>query len=372
MSNSPCPLVTHLSVLVSALLLSSACSSSTSLKKTADATTADLAATDLAGRDAGDDAPPADTRATEDILLTRDVAVDPAANEDATPDAWAVADAWSRDLASPDLSNFDVPADGSADHPLPCTVGMNQTCNDNLLVSSIWGTCQPDGTCLCTPGHVVNPETGRCMMAPAKDASASSDSGSAACTGDYTACGCGCCGGAPSKPSCYYPSLGETVATLTAQDLATKNATDCTRAGCSLGIHYVCCAEAAPEPASSATYAATAYSGGLDHVTISKSGSDCATLSLARPLTGSNSAFRISMPASWGVSTAVFGGCGDAGVGEQAKGAVGTFALRTDGAQCLADLHATLFSLTADGNVKSSRLDVDGVVVAGLPAGMCR
>jgi len=248
---------------------------------------------------------------------------------------------------------------------------MNQTCNDNLLVSSIWGTCQPDGTCLCTAGHVVNPNTGRCMMSPTKDASAGSDTDPGICTGDYTACGCGCYGGVQSRPSCYYPSLGETVATVTAQDLATKSATDCARAGCSLGIHYVCCAEAAAEPSASATYTATGYSGGLDHVAISKSGSDCTTLSFARPWTEGNSALRISMPASWGISAAAFGGCGDAGVLDQANGAVGTLALRTDGAQCLADLHATLFAFAPDGAAKSSRLDVDGVAVTGLPVGLC-
>jgi hypothetical protein len=43
-----------------------------------------------------------------------------------------------------------------------CTVGMNQTCNDNPIISSIHGTCQVDGSCACgTWGK--NPETGRCL-----------------------------------------------------------------------------------------------------------------------------------------------------------------------------------------------------------------
>jgi hypothetical protein len=361
MNKSPCRCATCLSILVLALAAWSACSSSTPLKKTADAAIAtDLGSGDLASRDATDDAPSADTRAADDLASTGDVALDLVTNETFAPDA------WPRDLSVPDLF-----ADGSVDHPLPCTAGMNQTCNDSLLVSSIWGTCQPDGTCLCTAGHVVNPNTGRCRMAPAKDASASSDTDPGTCTGDYTACGCGCCGGVQSRTSCYYPSLGETIAAITAQDLATKSATDCAHAGCSLGIHYVCCARAAPEPSSSAAYTATGYTGGLDHVAISKSGSDCATLSFARPLTDSNSALRISMPPSWGISNATFGACGDAGVLAQADGAVGTLALRSNGDQCLADLHATLFAFTADGNVKTSRLDVDGVAVTVLPAGLC-
>ena len=56
---------------------------------------------------------------------------------------------------------------------------------------------------------------------------------------------------------------------------------------------------------------------------------------------------------------------------DQAKGAVGTLALRASGSQCVADLHATLFTFAADGTVKTSRLDVDSVVVTGLPGTLC-
>ena len=174
-----------------------------------------------------------------------------------------------------------------------------------------------------------------------------------------------------ATPRCYYPSLGETIAAITAEDLATKSATNCALVGCSLGIHYLCCPEAAPEAPSSATYAADGYSGGLDHVTISKSGSGCATLSFARPMTGTGSSFKITMPSSWGVVSVGFGACGDAGAMDQAQGGVGTLVLHANGSQCLVDLHATVFAFAADGTVKSARLDVDGVVVAGLPGTLC-
>jgi hypothetical protein len=43
-----------------------------------------------------------------------------------------------------------------------CSPGMDQTCNDNPILSSIHGACQPDGSCVCgTWGK--NPETGRCL-----------------------------------------------------------------------------------------------------------------------------------------------------------------------------------------------------------------
>lgn len=43
-----------------------------------------------------------------------------------------------------------------------CTVGADQTCNDLLTVSALWGKCLADGTCQCNEGFVVNPNTGRC------------------------------------------------------------------------------------------------------------------------------------------------------------------------------------------------------------------
>jgi hypothetical protein len=47
-----------------------------------------------------------------------------------------------------------------------CTVGMDQTCNDESFVSSIMGTCNEDGTCTCNEGTILNPRTGRCRGQP--------------------------------------------------------------------------------------------------------------------------------------------------------------------------------------------------------------
>lgn len=43
-----------------------------------------------------------------------------------------------------------------------CIPGANQTCNDVPTVSSLHGTCQPDGTCTCRLGVEKNLATGRC------------------------------------------------------------------------------------------------------------------------------------------------------------------------------------------------------------------
>jgi hypothetical protein len=384
-----------------------ACSSSAPLKKAGDgAAPPDLggdvqptpeANPDLVGSDLFmPDLPPADTLLSgKDTALT-DLAADndaviladfpigkdtpqidlPAGSDTILADLPATAaDALASDVPPGDVPPTDgVPRDGPADGFWGCKLdsGGAPACNDNPSSEAVMGTCQPDGTCVCSGAYVINPMTGRCMY-PLRDASVGSDTGATAgCTGDYTACGCGCCGGVQATPRCYYPSLGETIAAIKAQDEATKSSTNCNLVGCSLGIHYVCCAETAPESPSSATYVATGYSGGLDHLSISKSGNDCATVSFARPMSSASSWLEITTPSSWGVSSAGFGTCGDAGATDQAKGAVGTLALRASGSQCVADLHATLFAFAADGTVRTSRLDVDGIVVTGgLPGGLC-
>lgn len=43
-----------------------------------------------------------------------------------------------------------------------CTPGLDQTCNDNPLISSTTGKCSAQGTCTCDAGHTLVPATGRC------------------------------------------------------------------------------------------------------------------------------------------------------------------------------------------------------------------
>jgi hypothetical protein len=169
-----------------------ACSSSTPLKTTNDAAVAsDLGAEISTARDAslevaGPDVVSADLPLTDASLVTQDTTVDFLPIEDAPQsDLLPIKDVFTTDLAifSLDAPWIDVPVadvpsaevvattdlvfrDGATDGPpLPCASGGDRNCNDNPIVSSIWGTCQPDGTCACTAGHVVNPSTGRCTMA---------------------------------------------------------------------------------------------------------------------------------------------------------------------------------------------------------------
>jgi hypothetical protein len=43
-----------------------------------------------------------------------------------------------------------------------CFPGMDQTCNDSSLMSSIAGHCEANGTCTCGPGRTLQP-SGRCL-----------------------------------------------------------------------------------------------------------------------------------------------------------------------------------------------------------------
>ncbi len=69
------------------------------------------------------------------------------------------------------------------------------------------------------------------------------------------------------------------------------------------------------------------------------------------------------MPA--GFVSAGLGSCSDGGASDQAEGALGSVVLRKEGDQCMADVHLTLFTFAAGGEIKTVRMDADGVVVAG-------
>jgi hypothetical protein len=44
-----------------------------------------------------------------------------------------------------------------------CTLGADQSCNDNPIVSAIHGHCTAAGACECGTGFILNPNTGRCL-----------------------------------------------------------------------------------------------------------------------------------------------------------------------------------------------------------------
>jgi hypothetical protein len=54
-----------------------------------------------------------------------------------------------------------MPAYGCVGPGSTCTVGMDQTCNDNLFISSTRGRCVENGRCVCTTG--MSTTSGKCL-----------------------------------------------------------------------------------------------------------------------------------------------------------------------------------------------------------------
>jgi hypothetical protein len=58
------------------------------------------------------------------------------------------------------------PSDGGSPTALPsavCTPGADQTCNDDLTISSLHGRCNPDSTCTCGQSFAKSSSTGKCQ-----------------------------------------------------------------------------------------------------------------------------------------------------------------------------------------------------------------
>ena len=55
-----------------------------------------------------------------------------------------------------------MPAYGCVGPGSTCTVGMDQTCNDNLLIPSTHGRCVENGRCVCT-GYAMSAASGKCL-----------------------------------------------------------------------------------------------------------------------------------------------------------------------------------------------------------------
>ena len=326
--------------------------------------------TDLGGKDGQPDVvrPDTDWRDLPDIPDARfaeDVPGDLSARPDSPTDA--TADLPKSETAGPDLSEREASSgDSSVDQAVSCGPDGGG-CNDDSWYTGGWAACNTNGTCTCKVGFEINPKTGRCRaMTPVSGSDAA-----AVCTDTYDACGCGCCGAVPTNTACYYPTAGESTATVKAKDDEARAGVDCSAAGCSSGVRHVCCVPATPEPTSSASYATDSYMGDMDHISISKMGSDCAELMLSRPGT-TKSTFHVDGPAAWGLMYGGLVSCGDGGAMGSPLGALGSISLHASGDQCLIDVHVTLFSFPSTGETKTTRLDVDDLVVKDFPGSFCK
>jgi hypothetical protein len=93
---------------------------------------------------------------------------------------------------------------------------------------------------------------------------------------------------------------------------------------------------------------------------IAKTGADCASLSFSGGA-ATKRAFSVDGGGYWTVSAGSVGPCGDAAAQAQIQGALGTLTLRKAGNDCVADLHATLFTIDNAGTVTTTRMDGDGI-----------
>jgi MFS-type transporter involved in bile tolerance (Atg22 family) len=57
----------------------------------------------------------------------------------------------------------------------------------------------------------------------------------------YTACDCGCCGGAEPQVICIYHSKGDNLEKIIYQDELDANSTQCAFVGCGRGMQYIYC-----------------------------------------------------------------------------------------------------------------------------------
>jgi hypothetical protein len=199
------------------------------------------------------------------------------------------------------------------------------------------------------------------------------------CGGSFIACGCGCCGGATTDlpMRCYYPGAGESIETVTAADLATKNATDCNHAGCSLGVKYSCCPDYDPNPADPVRYGATYGSSLGGVITLSSYGpmiyrAVMFTRSPSRALPG----FRMDLPDTWAVAYgANYGKTYGETLANNAIGGRGSIAIRASGAHCVLDAHVTLYTQRTHSGAfpyeGAVRFDVDDMVIDYAPASLC-
>jgi hypothetical protein len=250
------------------------------------------------------------------------------------------------------------------DAPGVCTPGVDLSCNE-LPGTTAAGTCLTDGTCACKSGYAIVPSSGRCLALPSPAVDASSGDAELVCASPYLSCVCQCCPSAPRDAACYYPSAGETLQAIKDKEAADRNVVNCAGAGCSSGTRYVCCMPAAPEPASAATYSASAYSGDMDNLTIRKVGTPCAQILLSRPAK-TRAGFHLDGASGWGLMAANFGVCPEGSYVQSVEGALGTVEFRGEGNNCEVDVHMTLYDLSATGEMKTIRMDIDGLSVTGL------
>ena len=223
-------------------------------------------------------------------------------------------------------------------------------------------------------GSAAGAEGGSSGEAGAASAGESGDAGAPSheC-GAYVACGCGCCAAEPGSARCYYPELGDELDAIRSEDEAASTSPSCANAGCSIGLRHQCCVK--PISHDPAAYEGSTYIGGLNRVTVKRTGQEtarCTRFTIVQLSGGSSEQFRIAVPAGWAVEVISDYACADessaaADSRRYPIGGMGELRWASE-AQCSVDIDVTLFFPSESGGVDAVWFDARGVQTsAGAP-----
>jgi hypothetical protein len=163
---------------------------------------------------------------------------------------------------------------------------------------------------------------------------------------------------------CYYPSRGETVASIPNPKPSPEA---CATVGCSAGKRYLCCADPGPLPSGSATYCLHDMATAIDRYAFSKRDGGTCTSFLLEAYTSPND-LPLDTPPGFGVSRAQRRPCDDSAALSAAIGGQGEVRLiQPAGPGARFDVHVALFFDGGSGAAIAERFDVDGLEFSPMP-----
>lgn len=195
------------------------------------------------------------------------------------------------------------------------------------------------------------------------------------CAGEYVACGCGCCGGVTPQTVCYYPDRGDSLAAIQSEDQELAMNPECANAGCSLGVHYACCATPSDSPGAASYEASGAMvSSDLYRASIYRTGADdrCQFVHIARGDGPPSKEFPIALPDGWILEVLTDSACEDKNSADASKhraaiGGLGSLGFARAGSECTLEFDFTLFFSSTNGQVDAVRFQSDGLPGPSVP-----
>jgi hypothetical protein len=178
-----------------------------------------------------------------------------------------------------------------------------------------------------------------------------------ACRG-LTACGCGCCADSNPKVTCYYPEYGDDLAAIDEADDLASMSPDCETAGCSAGLHYVCCVT--PSEAREGKYTASlTVDGRIFIMHEDPNGLYCRLLWLAPSPDGAGDYPNVDLPEGYWLQQPLEAACDDTAFAQGSAGALGRITITPS---CTLD-----FDLSVAFGYKPDGIEIERLVASDLP-----